>query len=58
VKAYRIYFLDREGHIHRPPEVIYCADDEQAAEKAKQFIDGQDIEVWQEQRIVTKYPQK
>jgi hypothetical protein len=55
---YRVYFVDREGHIERPPEVIQCADDKEAAEKAKQFIDGQDIEVWDQARLVVKYPHK
>jgi hypothetical protein len=52
---YRVYFVDREGHIHRPPKLIACASDEEAAEKAKQFVDGQDVEVWQEQRVVAKF---
>jgi len=54
MNAYRIFFVDREGHISRPPEVIYCANDQEAAEKARQFVDGLDIEVWQEDRIVAK----
>jgi hypothetical protein len=56
--AYRIYLLNDEGHIDGPPHVKECADDQEAAEKARQFIDGQDIEVWQEQRVVAKYPHK
>ena len=58
VQAYRLYFVDREGHISRPPEVIYCANDEQAAETAKQLIDGQDIEVWQKHRFIAKHSHK
>jgi hypothetical protein len=56
--SYRLYFVDREGHISRPPEVIDCADDEEAAEKAKQFVDGQDVEVWDHDRLIVKYPRK
>jgi hypothetical protein len=55
---YRVYFIDREGHVSRPPEIIDCANSEEAAEKAKQFIDGQDIEVWDGPRMVVKYPHK
>jgi hypothetical protein len=39
-----------------PPQVIECADDQEAAEKAKQFINGKDVEVWQDRRGVVKYP--
>jgi hypothetical protein len=56
--AYRVYFVDREGHISRPPKVIECANDQEAAEKARQFVDGQDIEVWDHDRIIVKYPHK
>ena len=55
---YRVYFIDREGHISRPPEVLDCRDDSEAAEKARQFIDGQDIEVWDGPRMIVKYPHK
>ena len=55
---YRVYFVDRKGHILRPPEVLDCKDDSEAAEKARQFIGGQDIEVWDGPRIIVKYPHK
>jgi hypothetical protein len=56
--TYRVYFVDPEGHIHRPPRVMECTSDQEAAEEAKQFIDGQDIEVWQGERVVAKYPRQ
>ena len=52
MSAYRIYSIDRAGHISRPPEIVECADDQEAAQKAKQFLDGQDIEVWDGPRFV------
>jgi hypothetical protein len=55
---YRVYFVDRAGHVSGPPEVIDCADDDTAREEAKQFIDGQDIEVWEGPRAIVKYPRK
>jgi len=55
---YRVYFLDETGRISRPSELIECANDQEAREKAKQFIDGLDIEVWQETRLIVKYPHK
>lgn len=58
VTAYRIYFLDPEGHIFQPPVIIHCATDEEAAEKARQYIDGKDIQVWEQARLIAKYPHK
>jgi hypothetical protein len=55
---YRVYFVDNSGHIDRPPEVIDCENDQAAAEKARQFIDGFDIELWLENRMVLKLPKK
>jgi hypothetical protein len=55
---YRVYFLDETGCISRPPQLIACTDDQEAREKAKQFIDGLDIEVWQDTRLIVKYPRK
>lgn len=46
VPAYRIYAIKKDGHISGPPEVIECADDREAVEKARQHLDGYDIEVW------------
>lgn len=36
--AYRIYFLDQEGHVARPPQIIEADNDQQVSEVAKQFI--------------------
>lgn len=54
--TYRVYFLDRDAHISRPPEVLEAADDVEAGQQAKQFIDGKDIEVWRESYRVAKFP--
>jgi hypothetical protein len=53
---YRVFFIDRTCRISRPPEVIECADDQEATGKARQFIDGLDIDVWQENRVIATYP--
>jgi hypothetical protein len=58
VPTYRVYYVDPSGHISRPPELILCADDEEVAEYAKRFVDGLDIEVWDETRLVAKLPRK
>jgi hypothetical protein len=49
---YRIYRLDKNGRIESAGEVIDCDTDQHAIEKAKQMVDGHDIEVWQRARRV------
>lgn len=56
--AYRMYFLDAEGRVFRPPEILECADDQEAIEQAKKFVDGLDIEVWESSRVVAKIPRR
>ena len=51
---YRIYFLDRNGRIAGPPEIISCEDDEQAKKTARQYLDRKDIELWAGARMVDK----
>jgi hypothetical protein len=43
--GYRAYLLDKEGHIvtYRP---IEADSDAEALEIAKQFVEGNDVEVW------------
>jgi hypothetical protein len=50
VAEYRAYSVGRDGHfdgIERPT----CADDAEAIEKAKQLVDGQDVELWEGARL-------
>ena len=49
---YKVYRLDDTGHIVSR-EDIEAPDDEAAIEKARQFVDGHDIELWQLGRMVT-----
>lgn len=56
--TYRVYFIDRGAHISRPPEVIECANNDEAVKKARQFIDGHAIELWREGLLVAKFPHK
>jgi hypothetical protein len=52
VPEYRAYILDRDGGI-QSFEPLVCADDLAAIAKAKQQVDGHDIELWQGDRKVT-----
>lgn len=56
VRHYRIYFLDSGGHVSRPPVVNECDSDQEASEKARQYIDGHDIEVWRGEYLVAQFP--
>jgi hypothetical protein len=47
MREYRLYQLDKAGRINGPPDGIVCESDEAAIERAKHFVNGHDIEVWQ-----------
>jgi hypothetical protein len=49
---YRIYRVDKEGHIRSPPQQIERDDDAAAIEHAKTLLDGRDLEVWEGPRRV------
>jgi hypothetical protein len=54
--TYRVYFIDRENHSCRPREVIECANDREATNKAHGFVHGHDVEVWSLNRLVIRLP--
>ena len=53
---YRIYALDRGGHISTPPKVIYHDTDEQAIMQTQQLFDGQECELWCGERRILHLP--
>jgi hypothetical protein len=56
VPHYRIYFIGQDGHVSKPPAIVECADDEEAIQKTKQFLDGQDIELWDGRDLSCGFP--
>ena len=50
VAEYRAYSVGRDGHFDGI-EPLTCADDAEAIEKAKQLVDGQDVELWKGARL-------
>ena len=54
---YRAYILSHDGRI-QSFEPLVCADDVGAIAKAKQFVDGHDVELWQGARKVAALPHK
>ena len=54
--SYRIYTIGRGGHFLGGPEVVECADDKEAVEKAMQLARGFDVEIWDRKHLVTPLP--
>jgi hypothetical protein len=50
--GYRLYTIKPDGHIAGPPATIDCEDDQAALKYAKQFLNGQPIEIWKLDRRV------
>jgi hypothetical protein len=46
--------MGHDGHILRPVE-LHCADDDAAKERAKQLVDGHDVELWQLDRKIAEF---
>jgi hypothetical protein len=44
--VYRVYVLDREGHVSGPPIDITCKTDEEAMTAAREQLRGYPVEVW------------
>lgn len=51
--TYRLYLVDQDNHVACTPKVLTFASDENAVERAKQIVDGHDVEVWQGTRLIT-----
>jgi hypothetical protein len=52
--GYRAYIIGRDGHIVRREE-FFCQNDEEAKERAKQFVDGHAVELWEEARKIARF---
>jgi hypothetical protein len=53
--AYRIYTVDYNGHFVGAKD-IECADDREAVIQAFQAIHVNDVELWQQDRLVARLP--
>jgi len=53
---YRIYFTDGDGHVSVPPDVVECADDQEAIGKAAQASNGKAVELWNGSRFIVRFP--
>lgn len=50
---YRAYIIGQDGHFKGAVN-LDCADDTAAVESAKQLVNGHDVELWQQGRMVAK----
>jgi hypothetical protein len=48
-----MYFIDRNGRTAKAKN-LHCENDVQAVAEARQAIDGQDLELWQADRMVIR----
>jgi hypothetical protein len=55
MRQYRVCFVDR-GRPSASPAVITCGSDDAAKDKAKEFIGGSDVELWDGPRMLIWYP--
>jgi hypothetical protein len=54
---YRAFTVGPDGHFVGS-EALVCADDSEAIEKAKRFVDGHDIELWSGTRFIARLKHK
>lgn len=54
MEEYRVFVMGSDGHIIDRIEFL-CRNDEEAEEKAKQLMDGRDIELWQRRRKIAEF---
>jgi hypothetical protein len=54
--SYHLYSVGRGANILGGPEIVECADDKEAVEKAVVKADHFDIEIWDQKRLVARLP--
>jgi len=51
MQEFRAYIMGPDGHVHKRVD-LRCSDESEAIERAKQLVDGHDIELWQLDRLI------
>jgi hypothetical protein len=51
---YRAYLIGSDGHFYNAVP-LKCTSDDEAIEKARQLVDGHDVELWQLDRKVAAF---
>lgn len=50
--TYRVYCFSEQGHVHRPPRLIDCPNDDAAMALVRQWQEECALEVWDDARRV------
>ena len=54
MNEFRVYLIGSDGHIKSRVDLI-CEHEEAARERAKQLVDGHDVELWQLGRKIATF---
>jgi hypothetical protein len=55
MSEFRAYVIGWDGHILQRIELDNCSDESEAREKAKQLVDGHDVELWERARLIERF---
>jgi hypothetical protein len=53
---YRVYILNDAGHFASRID-LECASEQDAVKEAQQYVDGHDVELWDQNRFIAKISQ-
>jgi hypothetical protein len=53
--AYRIYWIDRRGHVCAPAIIIECETDQQAIERARKDEGALAVELWNGAELIHRF---
>jgi hypothetical protein len=56
-RDYRAYIIGSDGHVKDRHE-FWAEDDEKAKERAEQYVDGHDIELWHRDKKIAEFKSK
>lgn len=56
--TYRIYFFDEGAQSSKPPTILECANNEEAIRKARDYVEGEDLELWRDGTLIANFPRK
>ena len=51
MQEYRAYIMGPDGLVHKRVD-LRCSDESEAIVRAKQLVDGHDVELWQLDRLI------
>jgi hypothetical protein len=58
VPTYRVFWMLDARQIMGPPTDMECASDDDAISRARQLLDGHDLEIWQRERFIIRLVRK